>query len=653
MSRPIVLLALVALGVAAAPGKDKAPAWLLDLAKLQTPSQESDVPGVVLLQEEYVEVSAEGVVSTRERYAVKILSRKGAGLARASAVYNTRSSKVRSLDAWVIYSSGQVKEFGKKEMADASLSDDDVYNEARVQLILGSAFTDPGSVWGFESVVEDRSIFTQFLYRFQDALPTLSSRFTLKLPPGWHARTETFNSAAIEAQEAGGASTWQMQNLGRIADERGRPSIDALVPHIAVSYFPSGEDSSEGLGPSFKEWAEVSAWLAALTEPQTQADPAIDAKVRELTANEPEGINRIAALGRFAQGVKYVSIQTGVGRGGGYQPHAATEVLAKSYGDCKDKANLMRTMLRSIGVESYPVAIYSGSRRVVREQWASPQQFNHAIIAIAVPEDVDLPAVTEVDGFGRLLFFDPTSQSTAFGWLPESQQDSWALLVDPDRGQLVRAPSVEPEANLLERTIQATLAADGSIEATIREVASGASAADNRSLYSGVTEPQYRRIIERWVTNGATSAQVSKIDVNAAEPGFELDVALTAPGYAQSMGGRLLVFKPAVVARRDGMHWDDEERVYPITLHADALEETTRLKLPAGFKIDEKPADLQLDKEFGTYEASWTAEGDELVFKRRLLLRNAEVPPEQYAELRGFFNAVTAAEVTPVVLVKQ
>ena len=38
----------------------------------------------------------------------------------------------------------------------------------------------------------------------------------------------------------------------------------------------------------------------------------------------------------------------------------ATEVFAKSYGDCKDKANLMRAMLKIVGITAFPVSIYSG-----------------------------------------------------------------------------------------------------------------------------------------------------------------------------------------------------------------------------------------------------------------------------------------------------
>ncbi|MBI1353233.1 MAG: DUF3857 domain-containing protein [Acidobacteria bacterium] len=326
-----IVAALALCGASVA--KDRAPDWLVTASQLQTPSYEAEVPGVVLLKEESVSVSAEGVVTTRERYAVKILNRKGLKLARASAIYDTRSSKVQSLDAWIIYPSGQLKQFGKKETADAALTSNDIYNEIRMKLIVGDSSIDPGSVWGFESVVEDRSIFTQFLYSFQNALPTLSSRFSLTLPAGWRATTETFNAEPIEGSVEGSRTTWTLADLPWIRNEQARPSIAALAPRIAVSYFPP--ETAQGLGPSFESWEQVSTWLAALHEPRAQPDAAVQAKAAELTAGATTELDRVAAIARYAQNVKYVSIQTGVGRGGGYEPHAASEVLAKSYGDCK------------------------------------------------------------------------------------------------------------------------------------------------------------------------------------------------------------------------------------------------------------------------------------------------------------------------------
>ena len=108
------------------------------------------------------------------------------------------------------------------------------------------------------------------------------------------------------------------------------------------------------------------------------------------------------------QNLQYISIDIGVGRGNGYRPHAASQVLAKAYGDCKDKANLMRAMLKSINITAYPVAIYLGDADHVREEWASPYQFNHCIIAIKVGDEVIAPTIITDAKLGRLLIFDAT-----------------------------------------------------------------------------------------------------------------------------------------------------------------------------------------------------------------------------------------------------
>ena len=183
---------------------------------------------------------------------------------------------------------------------------------------------------------------------------------------------------------------------------------NALVPRVAVSVFPDGALTRI---PSFGDWRAVSSFVGALHAPQMEAGPALLEKSRQLAGTAVNEMDRIRAVARYVQDIKYVSIQTGVGRGGGYRPHSAAEVIAKGYGDCKDKANLMRTMLKLIGITAFPVAIYSGDRTYVREEWPS-QQFNHCIIAIRVSNEVNAAAVMSHPKLGRLLLFDPTDPYT-------------------------------------------------------------------------------------------------------------------------------------------------------------------------------------------------------------------------------------------------
>ena len=66
-----------------------------------------------------------------------------------------------------------------------------------------------------------------------------------------------------------------------------------------------------------------------------------------------------------------------------------------------------------------------------------------------------------------MLYFDPTDEHTPLGLLPEDEEDSRALLVSPDQGALLRMPFSSPEANRLERRLELTLAADGSLSGTV------------------------------------------------------------------------------------------------------------------------------------------------------------------------------------------
>ena len=66
-----------------------------------------------------------------------------------------------------------------------------------MRVIHAAQDADPGSVFAFEAVSEDKSIFTQWLWEFQDRLPALTSRFVLTLPAGWLAETVTFNAETV------------------------------------------------------------------------------------------------------------------------------------------------------------------------------------------------------------------------------------------------------------------------------------------------------------------------------------------------------------------------------------------------------------------------------------------------------------------------
>lgn len=639
---------------AAAKADDRAPAWLEAASKLPTPSFEiKDVPAVVLRKEESVQIASDGTVIRTIRCAVRILTRAGRGEAFAQAVYTTDSDKVKDLDAWLIRKSGPVISYGRKEAIDISLSTDDLYNEARKRVINASDDASEGDVFGYEAVIQERSVFSQFQFLFQDNLPAVSSVFQLSLPDGWRAESVTFNHEKIVPNVSGTSYTWSLSGLKPINPEPNSPSYYSLAPRIAVSFYPASSTATQI--KTFSNWNDVAKWMAEIEDPMMTVDDSLAAKVQELTANAKTEFEKIQAISKYVQNIQYISIQIGTGRGGGYRPRSATEVFAKSYGDCKDKANLMRAMLSVLKIPAYLVSITADDPSFVRPEWPSPHQFNHCIIAIKIGDASITAPVVMHPSLGRVLMFDPTDPYTPLGDLPEDEQGSWALIDHVDTQELLQMPVMPAEDNGLNRSIEASLNINGGISGSITEVMLGQNARRQRAAHRGLSTNDYNQYVNRWVTRGITGATTKgiKVDDILDEGKFNRDVSFEAPGYAQVMQGRLMVFKPAVIGRLEQMSFSDDKRMTPYMIGSVSYSEKVKIKLPEGFVVDEIPEALDLKADFGNYTSSYAVEGDSVVFSRSLRLLRSEVPADKYGTIKDFFGQIHNAEKSPVVLMKK
>lgn len=634
---------------------DDAPLWLQEASRVPTPALEmKNVPAVVLRNEESVTVGSDGVLVRTTRYAVRVLLAEGRDEAIARVVYQTDGEKVRDLKAWLIRSNGiMVKDYGKKEIVDRVLADNDLYNEARIKVIDASREVNAGDVFGFETVSEERRIFTQSQFSFQYDLPVVHARFTMNLPAGWKAGSVTLNHPNVEPQMIDGGYTWELSNLPPIRHEPSSPQWSSLAPRLAVSFYPS-QPTATPLR-TFANWNEVARWMSEIEDPQMNVDDALAAKAREITAGSQTELEKIQAIARYVQQLQYISIQVGVGKGGGYRPHLATEVFAKSYGDCKDKANLMRAMLSVVQIPSYMVSITADDADYVRAEWASPHQFNHCIIAVKIKDETQVPSVITHPKLGRLLIFDATDPYTQVGDLPEDEQGSLALISHPDVDSVTRMPVLPAEMSQMRRNIEIALDGEGAISGTISEKSTGQAASGERARLSRLSAAEYNRMIETWIARGASGARATRITPkdSKTEGKFDLDVEFGARGYAQLMQSRLMVFKPAIISRLDRQSFSEGRRMHPYVIEATAYSESVKIKLPPNFAVDEMPEATSLESAFGKYSATYEVKDDYLIYNRSLKLDRAKIPADKYHTVENFFGRVHAAEQSPVVLIKK
>ena len=252
------------------------------------------------------------------------------------------------------------------------------------------------------------------------------------------------------------------------------------------------------------------------------------------------------------------------------------------------------------------------------------------------------------------MIFDATDPYTPVGDLPDYEQGSLALIIAGDNGGLVKMPITPPETDLLERNIEVSLNESGEIKGKISEHAKGQTSTVFRREQRELSAPNYRKAIEGWLTRGATGAQLVNLSSKDREneAGFDLDVEFSAARYGQIMQNRLLVFKPIIVGRRNGIFLTEPKRNQPINLDAAAMRETAIFTLPANFTVDELPDPINLETSFGKYTTKYEVKDGKLLFTRYLSTNRTLIPVEKYASVKDFYAKIMTAEQSPVVLLR-
>src|SRR3984885_2753873 len=411
----VACVAILAGRRASASSNPEAPAWLHAVVSAPLPEHDEKTDAVLLYSEENVTVQSVDRIRKQIRVAYKILRPGGRELGNLAIPYRA-DSKVLSMRAWSIPASGKDFEVRDKDAADIAIPavpGSELITDVRAKFVRIPA-ADVGNVIGWEYEIEDRPMVLQDSWYFQKEYPSREEHYSLTLPAGWEYKVSWLNHAEAAATPSGNNSwQWVVNSVPGIRPELEMPPYRGIEGQMIVSFL------APGVGRTFKNWRDMGVWYNDLTRGRRDASNDIAQKSAALTSSSKLAVVKMQAIADFMQrDIRYVGIELGIG---GFQPHAATDVFAHRYGDCKDKATLMSALLKSVGVDSYYVLINTERGSVTPEMPPHVGGFDHAILAIKLPEeihDASVVAVTKHPKLGTLLFFDPTDELTPLGSLP-------------------------------------------------------------------------------------------------------------------------------------------------------------------------------------------------------------------------------------------
>jgi Domain of Unknown Function with PDB structure (DUF3857) len=603
------------------------PDWVRAATTAQLPAP-GDASAQVLLDERAVTVGGAGDISLRHRRIVKILTAAGREEAFLGVPFDD-ATKIKSMNGWSIDKGGNEYALRMRDAVETSLGDFELYTDAKMKSIQVPA--DIGSIVAFEYERSERPYLYQATWHFQENVPVLRARFQLTLPPSWTYDAKWMNYAAAEPAAPG---TWELQSVPAIPDEPRRPSRLAIAGRVGFNF----------IAPSAKAlaWSDVAAWYAQLAYPRSTPTPPLQAKTKELIK---DAADPVVPLARFAQrDVRYIAVEIGIG---GYQPHAAGDIFTNRFGDCKDKATLLRTMLKEIGIDAYYVLVHA-TRGATDPAFPSIEAFNHVISAIPVSAEraKTLDAVVDHPRLGKLLLFDPTSTVTPYGQLPDSLQASRGLLVTDKGGELIDLPAHAPEVNTLRRTARLQLDAQGTLTGAVEEVRKGNMAASMRASLQSMNAAERNHFMQSVLAShlaAVTAENVAVEHLDNPEADLVIRYQIVAPDYAKRVADMVLV-RPRVIGQKAEWIIDPKRSYEYLTDGPSMQDDDVEIRMPPTVKLDELPARVEIKTPHVKYASASTFENGVLRYKRRYSLHSFSIPRESFSELNGAWKQILGDE---------
>jgi transglutaminase-like putative cysteine protease/Flp pilus assembly protein TadD len=485
------------------------------------------------------------------------------------------------------------------------------------------------------------------VYHFRQDLPVTLAKYVLIAPAGLElhsrpVRCELQPEVRQDPDDKATVYTWAMRDQPAIDSEPLMPPMSELSPAVEVS--------------TYKDWTSFGKWYWGLIRKQHEAGPEVARLSKELCANAATEMDKIRAVYNYVvTDIRYVAWEFGVH---GFKPYRAEQIVARKFGDCKDKATLICALLAEQGIAAHPVLIRADVLRG-QQDLGLPliSNFNHCIAWL--PAGKDRPE----------LWLDGTAQYCSLDALLDTDRGARVAVVAPEGATVRDIPPSAPEMNATTCDFRLSLSLDGLARGTVRSTAGGDRSMVCRSTFQ---KPEYRpKILSRLYGRrhqGANVVGVTGSDLKDLNAPVSFRYAVDLPGCLRRSGDEFVLELPDDPLR-GVLGYGGKDELFPehFTVYASGTKREHdvvlpaawqhaahyEVKLPEGLAPAALPADAKVEGEFGKLAIARKVEGGKLIVDKSLALAVTRVPVAKYAEFRKFCLEVDRLESEKITLARK
>lgn len=264
-------------------------------------------------------------------------------------------------------------------------------------------------------------------------VPVGHVRITVDAPSDLALKTQLDRSSVAPSRTTRDGRTqlsWEWSQLEAVKrPESGAPAADEKWPVLWLA--------------SAASWGDVAKAYAKVL-PSLDPSPQLAARAKQLTksASSPND-KAIALLEWMHRNVRYTAMELNEGA---LVPRSPDETVGKGFGDCKDMASLLVSMLRAVNVPAHVALLDASTLPDLTDGLAGFGELNHAIVRIDGPKPV---------------WVDPTFAFGAPGVLPPVDQGRGAVVIADGTKGLEHTPVLQSSDNRRTITYELKLAEYG------------------------------------------------------------------------------------------------------------------------------------------------------------------------------------------------
>ncbi len=576
----------------------------------------------VLLYRTVVRVKPDGTTSTYTRKVSRVLNRNGVReLDRASFYYSWQDQDLRLLTAAVL------RPDGTREEAATGRG----WRGSSVDL----PPLEPGDVVDLEWRVDDlrTGIFGNYVgidhsMTPNRGVPVRHSELVLlvpeELPLQFHTIAMNGAEAVIEDRgELGTAHAWATDDIEPTRPESSMPAPFESVARVQAT--------------SYEDWQAFGTWWWNLIDESITASPEMKAKVVELTAGKESKAEQLRAIYDFVvTDIRYQAWEFGVH---GYQPYSAPVIFSRGFGDCKDKAILLKSLLAEVDIVAHPVVInrsgtaqLGGLRSEEDHTLALISHFNHAIAYLPAQDGIEE------------MWLDGTARLHPLEVLPYDDRGAKVLVVDDGDAENRRIPFLTEDDDVERRLVRIAVDPEGSADVEYIIRPTGRFDPQYRYGFAGGEEERNQRA-EQLASSifGPFDGEVTSVLPNVEDLSAEVEYRFS--GHARSVARSLEegLEVPSAIDKLNLLQGPaaETERQHDLLFQGAYRRETViEFTDLAAWDAGQLPDPVALENQDAAYSWSVTRDGDTLRIEESFELRTHRIPAERYADFRTLCRTV-------------